>query len=500
MGQNEKFRRYIVLPDFGLYGSGLSSGVLAQDSGNIKVERRPGDLHPVRIIDSIAQHGPRLVEMTQSGELALRREYGAKIQIFPLQRYQIPRISSKMKSDQQSELSIDENNLRCIKLINSVTGMPIPGARVLAFTLFRHREGAQGYTEIDGVCRLIVPTDRRIERLYVFPPAGFWGLYRTGIPAKADMSFVLDPIDLNDKRHSIRRLYGDLPEKAGENVRIGIVDTGIDASHHSLEVSGGCNLVLDEVSEDPSRSEDYYDVDQHGTHVAGIIGARKGLRGVAPGAELIAYRVFPKNGDGASNYDIAKAVLRAVADGCDIVNLSLGGSYQDLVLRKAIEQAAKEGILVVCAAGNDQRGPLSYPANYEQAIAVTAIGLSDGFPIGSLEEGERSRPVSSNMQGVFLSSFTNVGPLVDLTAPGVGICSTVPGNRFAVMSGTSMAAPVVSGFAAHLLSSHKNLMRRERDAERRNDLVQLLYRSTKALGLGRFNEGFGMPLPSHIPY
>jgi subtilisin len=126
--------------------------------------------------------------------------------------------------------------------------------------------------------------------------------------------------------------------------------------------------------------------------VAGLIGASGGLRGVAPGALIHPYRVFPANGDGATNYAILKAMIYAGWAQCDIVNLSLGGGPYDDIVAEAIQDARNQGMLVVIAAGNDGRSAVSYPAAYAGALAVSAMGREGTFPAGSLHEAEVQRP------------------------------------------------------------------------------------------------------------
>jgi subtilisin len=94
---------------------------------------------------------------------------------------------------------------------------------------------------------------------------------------------------------------------------------------------------------------------------------------------LRSYRVFGKNSQGASNYSILKAIDRAVADGCDLINMSLGGAAGDEATLTAIEDAHAQGAVVIAAAGNDGRGPVGFPAAHSQAVAVSALGRKGTF-------------------------------------------------------------------------------------------------------------------------
>ena len=129
------------------------------------------------------------------------------------------------------------------------------------------------------------------------------------------------------------QFYGTLPANTGDGVTVAIIDSGVDGTHPDLpNVSGGLNCVGDEVRANAAAAANWRPAQtegEHGTHVAGIVAGRgtaSGFRGIAPGATLRAYRVFPDfpappPGGGASNFDIAKAIDAAIADHCDIINI-----------------------------------------------------------------------------------------------------------------------------------------------------------------------------------
>jgi subtilisin len=224
------------------------------------------------------------------------------------------------------------------------------------------------------------------------------------------------------------------------------------------------------------------------------------LRGVAPGARIRAYRVFGAGGGGATNYAILKAMIFAASDKCDIVNLSLGGhGPHDPIVEEAVRDARNQGMLVVVATGNDDRAAVSYPAAYNNATAVTAMGREGTFPAGSLDEAEIVRPPVGTDPDEFIAGFSNVGTEVAATAPGVGALSTIFGDRFGAMSGTSMAAPVLSGAVACLLSRDAAVFgMTPREAARSDAIEDLLNRHSKALNFGAVYEGNGMPDPAKV--
>ncbi|HEV8270296.1 MAG TPA: S8 family serine peptidase [Chitinophagaceae bacterium] len=203
-----------------------------------------------------------------------------------------------------------------------------------------------------------------------------------------------------------------------------IVDSGIDFDHPDLKV-------------DQSRSRSFIegqtsadDQNGHGTHVAGIIGAKNntiGVLGVASGASLVALKVLDKDGNGNLSYIIqALAYINTVAAAGDVVNMSVGGESGSDILDQQVRNTAARGIYFAIAAGNDNKlANLSSPArvNAQNVYTVSAVDSLDNF-----------------------ASFSNYGnDVVDFAAPGVRILSTWMDNRYAYASGTSMAAPHVAG-------------------------------------------------------
>ncbi len=221
----------------------------------------------------------------------------------------------------------------------------------------------------------------------------------------------------------------------GKGVIIAIIDTGVDYTHPDL---GGCFGVLcrviggyDTVDGDP----DPIDENGHGTHVAGIAVGTGISSGVAQGAKILAYRALNAAGAGTMSSTI-EAIERAVEDGAHIINMSLGaaGVSHDNPLNLAVREAVKRGVLVVASAGNNgpQWGTISSPGSEALALTVGALGANNGV-------------ARFSSRGPVRSSFS-LKP--DISAPGVGILSAVPGGGHNRLSGTSMAAPYVAGLAA----------------------------------------------------
>ncbi|KXG78355.1 Subtilisin NAT [Fervidicola ferrireducens] len=242
----------------------------------------------------------------------------------------------------------------------------------------------------------------------------------------------------------------------GEGVRVGIVDTGVDLSHPDLkdnikEAYGvlDCKNVIDD--------------NGHGTHVAGTIAALDndiGVVGVAPKVEIYSVKAFDKNGKSTVS-GIVEALNWCLEKEVQVVNMSFGIKNNSITLRRAVKALHKSGVVLVAAAGNaGEENSVLYPAKYPEVIAVAACNRDD-------------RP----------ASFSSIGPEVDITAPGVDILSTYKDGQYKLMSGTSMAAPHVSGAAALLLSIHKITC---------EQVKEILKDTAKDLGFPEEKQGAGL--------
>ena len=191
---------------------------------------------------------------------------------------------------------------------------------------------------------------------------------------------------------------------------------------------------------------------EHGTHVAGIIGAvRKndiGVDGIADNVLIMPIRNTPMGDE--KDKDVANGIRYAVDNGAKIINMSFGKDYSPnkKIVDEAILYAKEKGVLLVHAAGNDNKNT-NYFYNYPTALLSDGTVASNWIEIGAS---------SSNSNEKLVANFSNYGnSSVDIFAPGVDIYSTLPDNKYDTRSGTSMAAPVVSGVAALVLSYFPNL-------------------------------------------
>jgi len=211
----------------------------------------------------------------------------------------------------------------------------------------------------------------------------------------------------------------------GTRIKVAVCDTGVDVNHPALvgQAVLGANF---------SGASDL-DVVGHGTHVSGIIAGTNNttVTGVAVGAQVVSVKVLGDDGSG-SYAAIINGITWATANGCKVINLSLGGRFGSTTLQKALNDA--NGVVVCAAAGNDGTKNASYPAYYEKCIAVCASDTTK--PSDPLTGTDRR------------ASFSNYGTWCDVSAPGVNIWSSLPGGAYASWNGTSMATPFVSGTAA----------------------------------------------------
>ncbi|MBP1308840.1 chitodextrinase [Paenibacillus sp. 1182] len=249
----------------------------------------------------------------------------------------------------------------------------------------------------------------------------------------------------------------------GAGVKVAIIDSGIMTTHPDLAVAGGVSTV--------DYTTSYEDDNGHGTHVAGIIGAKKnniGMVGVAPGAKLYAVKAMGADGDGTLG-DVLEGLDWSIQNKMDIINLSLSMNYDSELLHDMVDRAYNDGIIVISSAGNDAEkvanpeDSVYYPGKYSSVIAVSSVD-----------------------QNMVRSSSSAMGPENEFSAPGVAIVSTWNSGKYAKVSGTSQAAPHVAGALAILKQEYPSMSNVQLREELRHHI--------KDLGVpGRDNQyGYGM--------
>lgn len=260
--------------------------------------------------------------------------------------------------------------------------------------------------------------------------------------------------------------------QGSKDIIVAVIDTGIDKEHRDLEENLWANpgeSGLDEKGKDKASNgvdddkngfvDDVHgwnfvasnnslvDNHGHGTHIAGIVGARGGnnfgISGVAPRVSLMVLKYYDPKASNSNNLkNTIEAIRYAVKMKAHIINYSGGGTDYSAEEFAAVKEAEKAGILFVAAAGNeksnsDESGKHYYPADYELSniISVTAVNKEETKVLASSNYGVRT---------------------VDLAAPGENIYSTLPGNGFGLMTGTSQATAFVTGVAALVMSHNRD--------------------------------------------
>lgn len=254
-----------------------------------------------------------------------------------------------------------------------------------------------------------------------------------------------------------------------EEIIVAVVDTGVDYNHEDLKNKMWKNIfeIADNGIDDDNNGyiDDIFGIDTlnkdsqgrasgdpmashaHGTHVSGTIAAEQnnsvGIAGISETTRIMAIRAVPDSSD-ETDADVVEAFLYAAKHGAKLINCSFGKTHNEggMIVNETITHIGETyGVLTFAAAGNDYGQDidrnLKYPASFDSDYLVT---------------------VASTAKSGRLSSFSNIGKMnVDIAAPGSGIFSTVPGNGYASMSGTSMATPTTVGVAAEVLSHFPEL-------------------------------------------
>ena len=245
----------------------------------------------------------------------------------------------------------------------------------------------------------------------------------------------------------VSRIDADLnPRTDAAAVGVAIIDTGVCLTHPDLNVAGGISYVIGVTSANDDNG--------HGSHVAGIAAAKingTGVRGVAPNARLFAVKVLDSTGNGTLSAVISGVnwvTKNAKTKVIKVANMSLTFVGTSTTLNSAITKSVSAGITYVVAAGNSAMDAATFsPANHPSVITVSAIADSDG------QCGAAGALTYYGADDTF-ATFSNFGSVVDIAAPGVDIYSTFRDGGYAMMTGTSMAAPHVTGAAALYLAGH----------------------------------------------
>jgi cell wall-associated protease len=271
---------------------------------------------------------------------------------------------------------------------------------------------------------------------------------------------MLDP--KRGEQYHLTQLQVEKAQNLAPNkkIKVAVIDTGIDMRHP--ELSGQVLPSYNAVNPmNPGLP------DAHGTHVAGIIAAKKdngiGGYGINPNAMIIPIDVFNRGG-GATDYSIAQGILQAIKSNAKVINMSLGGPVTSPLIEDAVKKALAKNIVIVAAAGNSGDDWTNYPAGYEGVISVGNINHAKKLAVSS-----------------------SYGPSIDVVAPGEEIYSTIYEaeklSSFRKASGTSMASPVVAGIVSLLLTKYPTLTPAQ--------VEYILEHTSKDLGAKGFDVQYG---------
>ena len=236
--------------------------------------------------------------------------------------------------------------------------------------------------------------------------------------------------------------------KRSSGVIVAVLDTGVQATHPTLSshLLPGYNAISTSTAPDDIADGTQNKALGHGTMVSGVIAQ------VAPEVKVLPVRVLNADGSGTV-FNVVRGLRWAVSHGATVVNLSFGTPTPSRTLQEAIHDAQEAGVVIVASAGNAGRDQKDYPAAFSDAIAVAAVDSADQK-----------------------ASFSNYGSHITLSAPGASITSTYVGGGFATWSGTSFAAPFVSGAAALIRTASPSL-----DADKVADALRKSARSIDSL-------------------
>lgn len=332
----------------------------------------------------------------------------------------------------------------CSTLLSGASSTDIASEKVKVIIAFHEQPGPNE----EGLIRAFGGTVKYTYNIVpaiaaTVPAAALEGLARNPKIARIEEDVEIHALE-ETLPWGVERIYAD-DVQAGENsglgIKVAVIDSGIDYSHEELkgQYYGGKDFV--------NNDDDPMDDNGHGTHVSGTIAAIAGngigVVGVAPGVKIYALKVLNASGSGDFS-DIVAALQWCQSNGIQVTNNSYGSSSDPgITVQQAFENAYGSGILHIAAAGNagkfNGRGDnVGFPAQYASVMAVAATDSSDTR-----------------------AYFSSTGPTVEISAPGVGILSTVPGGSYDSWSGTSMASPHVAGVAALVMASDLTLSNTE---------------------------------------
>ncbi|MFT4100217.1 MAG: S8 family serine peptidase [Burkholderiaceae bacterium] len=463
-------------------GSAEAQTVSALSQGNMammRVSAEPGK-EPPRI-DIVRHLGTSMAMRANDTALSMVRRSSLGLRIFSA-AYLYPQYIRPLGDDLAAhalKVASATKVTRIVVRLRDPAGQPIGGVKVRAM-LDWLGTNLSARSDANGDATLEVPVDfPRLELIMAEPDHTHWSQYAKGFDrATAPAILEMTLLPLLPDGFELMQKYAPHDPDAGQGVTVGVIDSGV-GPHADLTVVGGACTVSGEDSTDFTDNGI-----GHGTHVAGIIAGKlgpSGLYGVAPACRLMSYRVCPQTGnrERAESVDVAAAIEQAIIDQCDLINISLGSLQAMPELPAVLEKARNAGIVVFASTGNDGQGVLRYPARYSHTLSVGALGQDATFPTNTPETFNVGAVRSGNE---FVAAFSNHGAGTDFIGVGVAVLSTYPGDKYAMMSGTSMSAPFITGMAARLLSQATNVLNMARGPSRVDAIIAMLCASARVPG------------------
>ncbi len=347
-------------------------------------------------------------------------------------------VASKLKGSLLDE--INQTTSQTIRVNVMVLSNSLPIVESHASTL---QGTIKNRFSVGNILSIEIPSDKLIELAQISQVKSIWPdrIFRTNLDSSVPQIHAPD-------------LWAE--GYTGTGMKVAVLDTGIDAAHPML--SGRVPVSQSFTGESPN------DVLGHGTHVAGIIGGKLNgantYNGVAPDSTLWNLKVLDNTGHGSEswiiagiNYAVDPDNNPATDDGVDIINMSFGGPYTDpnSPIVAAVEATIQQGVVVVIASGNC--GPGCPSGDCQGFVGVETPGDSlNAITVGAVDDASQWACFSS---GGFVNNGLTLKP--DVVAPGVNISSSSLNSSIATLSGTSMAAPHVSGMVALLLQSSPSI-------------------------------------------
>jgi subtilisin family serine protease len=325
--------------------------------------------------------------------------------------------------------------------------------------------GAAPIDAVKGAGGAVLREYKNIPVIFVTVPAGaIQGLRnnRNVLYVEENMTrtFVAQTLDWGVNRIDAEYVWTN-SQYDGTGVDVAVLDSGGDMDHPDLTWAGGYSAV----NNDPNNWDDK---NGHGTHCAGIISADNntiGVVGVAPNCDI--YAVQASKSGLLSLADIIAGLDWIIGTHEDadpnndikVVSMSFSGGYSTAE-EAALLEAYNHGILEIAAAGNAS-GAVEYPAALSFVVAISASTSTDA-----------------------IASYSNFGPEIELIAPGSSILSTYKGGRYATMSGTSMACPMVAGAAVLAIQKYPNYTP--------DQIKTVLFNAAEDIGLSAYQQGHGL--------